>query len=247
MPYITYYDSKAVKKIAEIEQQLQETKSELDRWLAAGSTPSNASELAQREQEGKALTDRLQALATALQMQRCSPVSHCTSRNEAGQSFPQEDERLRLSTGHGAVSGRAGVGPHGPLLVPQSARADKGKGSYFGLVLLGVCDRCTPALASEVAQLAARSVPLRMPNRGCGRWGSRCRSGRITTVAYHFARRARRGQELEGMGIGGSLAGKRVVISTDGGRLRVRKNKRGKKTKKGRSRYPPIGASPSCW
>ncbi len=39
------------------------------------------------------------------------------------------------------------------------------------------------------------------------------------------------------MGIEGSLAGKRVVISTDGGRLRVRKNKRGKKTKKGRSRY----------
>ena len=28
-----------------------------------------------------------------------------------------------------------------------------------------------------------------------------------------------------------------MVISTDGGRLRVRKNKRGKKTKKGRSRY----------
>ncbi len=39
------------------------------------------------------------------------------------------------------------------------------------------------------------------------------------------------------MGIEGSLAGKRVVISTDGGRLRVRKNKRGQKTKKGRSRY----------
>jgi hypothetical protein len=39
------------------------------------------------------------------------------------------------------------------------------------------------------------------------------------------------------MGIEGSLAGKRVVISTDGGRLRVRKDKRGKKTKKGRSRY----------
>ena len=35
----------------------------------------------------------------------------------------------------------------------------------------------------------------------------------------------------------GSLAGKRVVISTDGGRLRVRQNQRGQKTKKGRSRY----------
>lgn len=39
------------------------------------------------------------------------------------------------------------------------------------------------------------------------------------------------------MGIEGSLAGKRVVVSTDGGRTRIRKNKRGKKTKKGRRRY----------
>jgi hypothetical protein len=39
------------------------------------------------------------------------------------------------------------------------------------------------------------------------------------------------------VGIGGSLAGKRVVISLDGGRLRIRSTKRGKKTKKGRSRY----------
>ena len=26
----------------------------------------------------------------------------------------------------------------------SQARADKGKGSYFGLMLLGVCDRTTP-------------------------------------------------------------------------------------------------------
>ena len=60
---------------------------------------------------------------------------------------------------------------------------------------------------------------------------------RIATVAYHFSQRARQRQELEGMGIEGSLAGKRVVISIDGGRIRIRKTKRGKKTKKGRSRY----------
>jgi hypothetical protein len=56
-------------------------------------------------------------------------------------------------------------------------------------------------------------------------------------VAYHFAARARRQQELDGMGIEGSLAGRRVVISMDGGRLRIRRTKRGKRTKKGRSRY----------
>ena len=33
------------------------------------------------------------------------------------------------------------------------------------------------------------------------------------------------------------MAGRRVVISSDGGRLRLRETKRGPKTKKGRQRY----------
>ncbi len=36
---------------------------------------------------------------------------------------------------------------------------------------------------------------------------------------------------------GESVAGRRIVVSVDGGRLRVRRNKRGPKTKKGRHRY----------
>ena len=119
----------------------------------------------------------------------------------------------------------------------SQARADKGRGSYFGLVLLGVCDRTTPALASEVAQLAAALGSFEDAQARLRQMGVNMSIRRIANVAYHFAQRARSRQELEGMGIEGSLAGKRVVISTDGGRLRVRKNKRGKKTKKGRSRY----------
>ena len=119
----------------------------------------------------------------------------------------------------------------------SQARADKGRGSYFGLVLLGVCDRCTPALASEVAQLAAAMSSFEDARARLRQMGVEMSLRRIATVAYHFARRARSRQEVEGMGIEGSLAGKRVVISTDGGRLRVRTNKRGRKTKKGRTRY----------
>ena len=119
----------------------------------------------------------------------------------------------------------------------SQARADKGKGSYFGLTLLGVCDRTTPALASEVAQLAAAMGSFEDAQARLRQMGVKMSIRRIAKVAYHFAQRARSRQELEGMGIEGSLAGKRVVISTDGGRLRVRKNKPGKKTPKGRSRY----------
>jgi hypothetical protein len=34
----------------------------------------------------------------------------------------------------------------------SQARVEKGKGAYFGLLLLGIYDRCSPALASEVAK-----------------------------------------------------------------------------------------------
>lgn len=119
----------------------------------------------------------------------------------------------------------------------SQAAKEKGKGSYFGLVMLGVCDRCTPALASEVAQLAAALSSFEDAQARLRQMGVPMSIRRIATVSYHFSQRARRQQELEGMGIEGSLAGKRVVISLDGGRIRIRRTKRGKKTKKGRSRY----------
>ena len=70
MPYVTDDDSKAVARIAEIARELQETKKELARRVAAADTPGNAQEFIGRERDTKALTDRIQALATALELQR---------------------------------------------------------------------------------------------------------------------------------------------------------------------------------
>jgi hypothetical protein len=238
MPYVTDDDSKATKKIAEIEQQLQETKAELDRWLAADSTPTSAAELAQREREGKTLTDRLQALATALGVQRAlaGPALHQQERKLATAS-PKKMKDFGYRPVTVQFLGGLEVEVMARYWCRSQARAEKGKGSYFGLVLLGVCDRCTPALASEVAQLAAALSSFEDAQARLRQMGVEMSIRRIANVTYHFAQRARRRQELDGMGIEGSLAGKRVVVSTDGGRLRVRKNKRGQKTKKGRSRY----------
>ena len=238
MPYVTDDDSKAVKRIAEIEQQLQETKAEFDRWLAATSTPTSAAELAQRERESKALTDRIQALASALELQRAlaSPRLHQQERTLA-KGWPKKMKDF----GYRPVKVHFLGGGEVELMVRYWCRSraagEKGKGCYFGLVLLGICDRCTPALASEVAQLAAALSSFEEAQARLRQMGVEMSIQRIATVAYHFSQRARQRQELEGMGIEGSLAGKRVVISLDGGRLRLRKTKRGKKTKKGRSRY----------
>jgi hypothetical protein len=59
----------------------------------------------------------------------------------------------------------------------------------------------------------------------------------VGTIAYHYAARARLVQQIDNAPLEDSVAGRRVVISGDGGRIRLREHKRGPKTKKGRRRY----------
>jgi hypothetical protein len=238
MPYVTYDDSKATRRIAEIERDVQEAKAEFGQWLAEEGTPTDAAELAQREREGKQRTDRLQALAIALELQRAlaSPALHEQERKLAKAS-PRKMKDFGYRPVRVQFLGGVEIEVMARYWCRSRTRAEKGKGSYLGLTLLGVCDRTTPALASEVAQLAAALSSFEDAQARLRQMGVIMSIQRIANVAYHFAQRARSRQELEGMGIEGSLAGKRVVISTDGGRLRVRRNKPGKRTKKGRLRY----------
>jgi hypothetical protein len=59
----------------------------------------------------------------------------------------------------------------------------------------------------------------------------------VRLIAYRYAARARLEQQLDTAMFENTVAGRRVVISSDGGRLRLRETKRGPKTPKGRRRY----------
>jgi hypothetical protein len=59
----------------------------------------------------------------------------------------------------------------------------------------------------------------------------------IRLIAYRYAARARLVQQVERTTFADTVARRRVVISSDGGRLRLRETKRGPKTKKGGRRY----------
>jgi hypothetical protein len=61
----------------------------------------------------------------------------------------------------------------------------------------------------------------------------------VRRVAYRYAERARVLQQAGHIALaeGDNVQGRRVVVSADGGRLRLRENKRGAKTQKGRTRY----------
>ena len=118
----------------------------------------------------------------------------------------------------------------------KGAAGRRGKGLYPELYLLGIHDHCTPLLASEIAQAAAALCSLEearhmMESRGC-----LLDIKTVRNITKRFAGRARGGQKAEPIVEALSkeaLKGRNVVLSTDGGRLRVRSGKRGRK-KKGR-------------
>jgi len=229
--------SRVTEKLIEIQQLTQDTLAELHALQVAPGFLT-AQEFAQREREIKALTDRLQALSAAEQLQR-----------QLGSSELAQSER-RLAEGDGKKMkyygfrdvkirflGGIEVRLWARYYARSQTRATKGKGAYFGLLLLGVHNRCSPALASEVAQLAAAMNSLDDARDRLISLGVTLSKNQIADIAYAYSQRARMVQRMQGSGIVGSLAGKRVVISTDGGRVRIRTNKKGKRTKKGRRRY----------
>ena len=58
----------------------------------------------------------------------------------------------------------------------------------------------------------------------------------VRTIADRYAARARLEQQVDHAACADSVAGRRVVISSAGGRMRLRETTRGPKTTKGRRR-----------
>jgi hypothetical protein len=110
-------------------------------------------------------------------------------------------------------------------------------GLYPSLVVLGIWDRCTPTLASDVSRSVAMLGSLAEAKAHLAAEGIDLDVKTIRSIAYRYAARARTVQASKDYRWGESAAGRRVVISLDGGRVRVRRKKRGPKTKKGRTRF----------
>jgi hypothetical protein len=183
------------------------------------------------------LTDRLSALllAEAMQVALDDPENRRTARplaHGAGRKLKDQGKReVRLRTTCGEVVVRA------PSFSRNCDRDRPGKGMYPMLLLWAVHDRCTAGIASEVGKLVAMLSSFEEVERVLADRGRPLDLTTIRAIAYRFAARARAAQRVGGLDWGETVAGRRVVLSTDGGRLRIRATKRGPKTAKGRNRY----------
>ena len=158
---------------------IQETSLRLEE-LQSLTPPRSPAELAEREREFKRLTDQLQSLNTALQLQRTLGSEEQRKKErkcaDAGgkkmKNFGFREARVRFLGGYE-------VKLLARYYARSQARVEKGKGAYFGLMLLGIHDHCSPALASELAKLAAAMNSLedaRTQLAGMGVMDGWCRS-----------------------------------------------------------------------
>ena len=68
----------------------------------------------------------------------------------------------------------------------------------------------------------------------------------VRLIAYRYAARARLAQQIERTAFADTVAGRRVVISSDGGRLRLRETKRGRRPRRGGGVTRAPGVNPRC-
>ena len=120
-------------------------------------------------------------------------------------------------------------------------RGPYGAGCYPVLEALGIADRISPATRAEVALHVVQAASYREAAAMLARRGLACDVSslvRISTATAEASIRLRDAALEAALRLpvphDGPLAGKRVRVSIDGGRVRTRRTRRGRKTAKGR-------------
>ena len=224
-------------RLAEIRAEIRDVQQQIETKRRDGRVIRTAEDFKSWELAIATLTNRLSALLMAEATQ--AALDDSENRRQArslaqGAGHTVKDQGRRdvtLRTACGRVIVRA------TYFSRSCDRSKASKGMYPMLLLWGVQDRCTAAIASEISKLVAMLGSLEEVEQVLSDRGQPLDFKTIRTIAYRFATRARAAQRAGALDWGETVAGRRVVVSTDGGRIRIRTTKRGPKTAKGRNRY----------
>jgi hypothetical protein len=224
-------------RLSEIRAEIQDAQQQIESKRHDGRVIRTAEDFRSLERDIASLTNRLSALLLAEASQ--ASLDDSEIRRQA-RSFAQGAGHTIKDQGRRDVTLRTTCGQVIIRATYFSRNCDRGKaakGMYPMLLVWGVHDRCSAAVVSEVSKLVAMLGSLEEVEQVLSDRGQPLDFKTIRTIAYRFAARARAAQRVGGLNWGETVAGRRVVVSTDGGRIRIRTTKRGPKTAKGRNRY----------
>ena len=123
----------------------------------------------------------------------------------------------------------------------RHTRGPSGAGCYPVLEALGIADHVSPATRSEIALHVVQAASYREAAAMLARRGLACDVSSLVRISMATAEASTRLRDAAlaaalslPVAPNGPLAGKRVRVSLDGGRVRTRRRHRGRKTVKGR-------------
>jgi hypothetical protein len=224
-------------RLAEIQAEIRGVQQQIEHLRRDPRVIRNAEDIRSWERQITELTQRLSGLLLAEAMQRASDqpenIQKARSLTQgAGHKLKEQGKRdITLRTTCGVIVVRV------TYFSRNCDRDRSGKGMYPILRLWAMHDRGTSGVASEVSKLVAMLGSLEEVERVLADRGQPLDLKTIRSLAYRFAARARAAQQTGSLNWGETVAGRRVILSTDGGRIRIRTTKRGPKTAKGRHRY----------
>jgi len=233
-------DSGLASQDTDYTRDIQAVLDELHQMQQTPRLVTSPEELEALEREIRQRTDRLGSLLVGSHLQQALDAAALQAEQER---LVRQWPKPLKNDGKVQVRVRTAQGLAVPVWVTYYRRTGQrraGKryaGVYAGLVVLGIYDRCTPALAAEVSLLAAMLGSLQEAQDVLANRGVELDMKTVRTIAYRYAARARLEQQVNNAAFEDSVAGRRVVIGSDGGRIRLRESKRGPKTTKGRRRY----------
>ncbi len=227
--------------IADLKTEVERLITELQLLNSSFVDVRDADEFEALEKENHANAIRLADLLSAIKLQEAlNSDDLIKAEKDLVKSLPKKYRNL----GYRAVRVRMLGGTQVIVMVPyyhQKSNLKKmqsKRGFHPRLLLLGIHDRCTPAFSSRVSLFATAACSLEESGRLMETlYGFKLDIKTIRLIFKRFAMRARVCYESGKVLLDKEFKGKHVVISTDGGRVRTRRNKKGHKTKKNRNRY----------
>jgi len=112
------------------------------------------------------------------------------------------------------------------------------KGFYPDFLLLGIYEQCTLNFISKIGMLATSCCSFEESRKlSYMLLGYNIEVNKIYSIAKNLSKRCELARDSGLLEFEESYSNLIVTVSVDGGRVRIRKNKKGKKTDKKRSRY----------
>src|SRR6266850_7340125 len=217
-------DSGSTRQDTEYARHIQEALHELHQLQQTPRLVTSPDELEALEREMRQRTDRLGSLLVGHHLQQALDAAALQAEQER---LVRQWPKSLKSDGKVKVRVRTAQGDTVPVRVTYDRRTGQrraGKrsaGVYAGLVVLGIYDRCTPALASEVSLLAAMLGSLDEAQDVLAARGVELDMKTVRLIAYRYAARARLVQQAETTAFEDTVAARRVFISRDSGSLRA--------------------------